>query len=97
MKTDGVKKDAGKPRTDLLSAAALMGVSEVLKFGAEKYAADNWRLGMNWRRLIGHRPRLRAADHRSRSLLRDVSQRVPEDRERKRRQVPHKSEVGGSK
>lgn len=53
MKTKGVKKDAGKPRTDLLSAAALMGVSEVLKFGAEKYAADNWRLGMDWRRLIG--------------------------------------------
>ena len=53
MKTKGVKKDAGKPRTDLLSAAALMGVSEVLKFGADKYAADNWRLGMDWRRLIG--------------------------------------------
>lgn len=49
----GIKHDAGKPRMDLLSRSALEGVSQVLAFGAKTYAPDNWRKGMEWRRLIG--------------------------------------------
>ena len=47
-----VKFDDGKPRYDLLSEPALEGLANVLKFGAAKYANDNWRKGMEWRRLI---------------------------------------------
>lgn len=49
----GVKHDSSKPRTDLFSTAALMGLADVLTYGANKYAEDNWRKGMNWRRLTG--------------------------------------------
>lgn len=49
----GRKDDAGKPRTDLLPAGALLEVAKVLGSGADRYGADNWRRGMAWRRLIG--------------------------------------------
>jgi Domain of unknown function (DUF5664) len=52
MSNNGIKHDDGKPRLDLLSTKALNGVADVLRFGAQKYAADNWRGGMAWRRLI---------------------------------------------
>lgn len=48
-----VKHDTSKPRVELLSRPALEGCSRVLEFGANKYAADNWRKGMEWRRVIG--------------------------------------------
>lgn len=51
--TSAVKHDAGKPRVELVSEVALLGLAEVLTFGEKKYAADNWRKGMEWRRLIG--------------------------------------------
>jgi hypothetical protein len=38
---------------DLLSHTALLGTARVLSFGAQKYSSDNWRGGMEWRRLIG--------------------------------------------
>lgn len=38
---------------ELLSEVALEGLAEVLTFGARKYGPDNWRKGMEWRRLIG--------------------------------------------
>jgi len=50
---EGRKNDGGKPRMELLSRAALEGCAQVLTFGAQKYASDNWRAGMAWRRLIG--------------------------------------------
>lgn len=50
---EGYKLDEGKPRTDLLPAEALEEISKVLAFGAEKYPTDNWRLGMDWRRIYG--------------------------------------------
>lgn len=49
---EGLKYDSGKPRMDLLDPAALEGVAAVLTFGAEKYAAHNWRNGINVSRLI---------------------------------------------
>ncbi len=39
----GVKHDDSKPRPELLPPRALLAVSEVLAYGAQKYAPDNWR------------------------------------------------------
>lgn len=49
----GTKHDAGKPMCELLSSQALVGTATVLTFGAKKYSAHNWRLGIVWSRLIG--------------------------------------------
>ena len=49
----GLKYDSEKPRMDLLDNDFLVGVSEVLGFGAKKYKAHNWRAGINYSRLIG--------------------------------------------
>jgi hypothetical protein len=50
---EGLKHDAEKPRTDLLDAEFLLGVADVLKFGAKKYAEHNWRGGIAYSRLLG--------------------------------------------
>lgn len=47
----GVKYDEGKPRTDLLPTDSLLGVAEILSFGAAKYGDRNWEKGMDWNRL----------------------------------------------
>lgn len=47
----GMKFDAGKPSAGLLPGAALLEVAKVLDFGAQKYAAHNWRKGMRISRL----------------------------------------------
>lgn len=49
----GVKNDQEKPRTDLLPTVPLFKIAEVLGFGAKKYAAHNWRGGIEYSRLIG--------------------------------------------
>lgn len=48
----GIKLDGEKPRTDLLDADFMLGVSRVLTFGAKKYSAHNWRGGITYSRLI---------------------------------------------
>lgn len=48
----GTKFDQGKPRMDLLDAVALEGLAQVLTFGAQKYAAHNWRGGLAYSRLV---------------------------------------------
>jgi len=48
----GTKHDAQKPRLDLIPAEALVGMGEVLGFGAEKYDAHNWRKGIDHSRLF---------------------------------------------
>ncbi len=50
--TEGVKYDKGKPRMDLLDPYAIEQLSHVLTFGAQKYAAHNWRSGLSKTRLI---------------------------------------------
>lgn len=45
----GLKLDEGKTRYDLLPAASLEHVAQVLTFGAKKYAPDNWRKVDGWR------------------------------------------------
>lgn len=47
----GVKFDGEKPRMDLLDPDALEGLAKVLTFGARKYAANNWRNGLEYSRL----------------------------------------------
>lgn len=49
----GTKHDSGKPRMELLDSLWLTGVARVLTFGATKYAAHNWRAGLQISRLIG--------------------------------------------
>ena len=41
--SDGIKYDSAKPRMNLLPPKAIIEVSKVLTFGAEKYDAENWR------------------------------------------------------
>jgi hypothetical protein len=48
-----LKYDQEKPRTDLLDPLALEGLARVLAFGATKYAANNWRGGLSYSRLLG--------------------------------------------
>ena len=48
----GTKYDQAKPPMSLLDAKFLEGVASVLGFGANKYAAHNWRNGIHYSRLI---------------------------------------------
>lgn len=48
----GIKNDQGKVRLDLYPPEALIGTSEVLTFGALKYAANNFRLGILYSRVF---------------------------------------------
>lgn len=50
--TGGIKHDQDKPPMDLIDNAFLIELSNVLGFGARKYAAHNWRGGINYSRLI---------------------------------------------
>lgn len=53
MTTEGVKFDNGKLPYELLAPELLEEVARVLQFGAEKYSARNWELGMAWSRPFG--------------------------------------------
>ena len=48
----GVKFDGDKPRMDLLDAGAIEQLAQVLTFGAQKYAAWNWKKGISKSRLL---------------------------------------------
>ena len=49
---EAVKFDTEKPRLDLVDFTALEGLAKVLTFGAKKYAANNWRNGFEYSRVI---------------------------------------------
>lgn len=49
----GVKFDEGKCRIDLFPGDALIAISWVLTFGAQKYSERNWEKGMKWSRPFG--------------------------------------------
>ena len=51
--TQATKHDANKARLDLVPPRALLAVGMVLTYGAHKYGARNWQLGMDWGRLVG--------------------------------------------
>lgn len=48
-----LRYDGGKVRWDLLPFDALEQVAKVSTFGAIKYDAKNWELGMSWSRVFG--------------------------------------------
>ena len=49
----GSKKfDKGKPPLSLIPLAALEAEAKVFAFGAAKYGRDNFKLGMEWTRLV---------------------------------------------
>ncbi len=52
-KSPGLKFDTGKPPMELLSRVWLEGTANVLAYGAKKYAAHNWRKGIQFSRLLG--------------------------------------------
>ncbi len=52
VSTGGTKHDDGKPDFSLLSSVWLVGVVRVLTKGKAKYAAHNWRLGIQIARLL---------------------------------------------
>ena len=52
MTAVAIKKDAEKPRMDLLDAEFLEDVAYVMGWGAVKYSPNNWRNGFKWSRLI---------------------------------------------
>lgn len=49
----GRKDDGGKLRYDLLPPEMLEATADILTFGAGKYGARNWELGMAWGRPFG--------------------------------------------
>ena len=49
-KGSAIKFDQDKLPLNLLSTEALNQIAAVLKFGAQKYAAHNWRKGFQWSR-----------------------------------------------
>ena len=48
-----VKDNRSKSRVDLIPAVALEKVGEVMGYGARKYKAHNWRLGLSWSQTMG--------------------------------------------
>src|ERR1700758_5489939 len=53
MTEQGHKNDSEKLRYELIPAEAMDMLAEVYTIGAKKYADDNWRQGLNFRRVIG--------------------------------------------
>lgn len=51
--TAGIKNDAGKAPMELISPIMIEQVAQVLGFGAKKYSAHNWRLGIARGRILG--------------------------------------------
>ena len=50
---EGRKDDGGKSwRPGLIAVEFIQGIATVLAFGAHKYSAGNWALGMDWSRPI---------------------------------------------
>jgi len=49
----GCKYDGGKNRLDLLPVYPLWEIARVYTFGANKYADENWRAGISYKRIYG--------------------------------------------
>lgn len=51
MSSGGLKYDSGKPRLSLVPKEAYWGMAAALTYGAQKYAADNFKKGIEYRRV----------------------------------------------
>ena len=64
--SEGIRYDQGKAPMGLLPFRALRAVADVLGFGAQKYAPNNWAKGMDWSRiehsLLRHFERYKAGE-----------------------------------
>ena len=49
----GIKHDSEKNRLDLLPPELIEATGHILTFGAKKYAAQEWRTGIEYSRIIG--------------------------------------------
>jgi hypothetical protein len=47
----GFKADAGKSRVDLIPPDVLLELGNLYGMGAKKYSDDNWKLGMDYKRV----------------------------------------------
>ncbi len=47
-----MKKDLGKPLIHLVNPGFILGLAEVLTFGAAKYEEDGWMKGISFRRIV---------------------------------------------
>ena len=65
---EAMKYDKAKPRMDLLDSDALLGLASVLTFGAQKYAAHNWRNGLEYSRVLAALARHLAAIQRGEDI-----------------------------
>jgi hypothetical protein len=63
-----MKFDKEKPRFDLIDPWAMEGLAQVLTFGAQKYAANNWRKGFEYSRVIAALMRHLAAIQRGEDI-----------------------------
>ena len=50
--TEGAKDDSGKNQLDLLPVYPLWEIGRTYSYGAVKYAPDNWRAGISYRRIF---------------------------------------------
>lgn len=48
----GLKYDNGKPRISLIPREAILGMAQALTYGASKYSSDNFKNGIEYRRLV---------------------------------------------
>lgn len=51
LENEGVKFDGGKVRLDLVDPGFILGIADVLTYGAKKYDARNWEKGMEYGRV----------------------------------------------
>lgn len=48
----GIKKDKNKPKVSLIPPIAILEMAKSFTYGAQKYSPDNYKKGINFRRLI---------------------------------------------
>jgi len=49
---EGIKHDVGKAQLSLVSKESLEGEARALEYGKNKYGKNNYKLGMDWTRLL---------------------------------------------
>lgn len=52
MSAEGVKHDQGKPMLSLLTKESLVAEARAFEYGMRKYNKHNYKLGMDWSRVL---------------------------------------------